>query len=112
MSSLLLTDMEEWLNKKEKKVHGNYINGEWLESNSDQTFSIYNSAKKSEKLASFQDSNEWDVNQAVERPPKLLKAGHAFPVPKEGALFTGLLNYWRRMPRSLPICYQQNREKR
>ncbi|MDY6761614.1 MAG: aldehyde dehydrogenase family protein [Candidatus Nanohaloarchaea archaeon] len=44
----------------------NYVNGEWVESSSGETFESVEPADPSRTLGEFQDSNEEDVQEAVE----------------------------------------------
>lgn len=80
------TSMLQWLEENEPKTYGNFINGEWINSKSGKTISIYNSAKKSQLLASFQDSTEEDVNQAVEAADTAFKLWSKVPSPDRGAV--------------------------
>ncbi|WP_077624711.1 aldehyde dehydrogenase family protein [Sediminibacillus massiliensis] len=86
MPSTTLTDMQEWLSQQEVKVHGNYINGEWKESTSGNTFSICNSAQRDQVLGFFQDSNEEDVNEAVEAAAEAFQGWSQVPGPDRGAV--------------------------
>lgn len=78
--------MEAWLETLQPKVYGNFIGGEWVDSNTSKTFSIYNSAKKDQLLASFQDSNDYDVDQAVKAANEAFKNWSKVPGPDRGAL--------------------------
>lgn len=86
MTLATTTSMLDWIETNGSKVYGNFINGEWVNSNSGKTFSIYNSAKNSQLLASFQDSNESDVNQAVEAANDAFKTWSKVPGPDRGAV--------------------------
>src|SRR5439155_16692781 len=48
----------------EIKTHQLYINGEWVESSSEITFSVYDPASE-EVIAQVPDANSADVNRAV-----------------------------------------------
>lgn len=78
--------MLDWLSVNEPREYGNFINGEWVKSQSGKTFSIYNSAKNSQLLASFQDSEESDVNQAVVAANAAFKSWSKLPGPDRGAI--------------------------
>src|SRR3954453_9393840 len=80
------SSMIEWLEANKSKVYGNFINGEWVESVSGKTISIFNAAKNNQLLATFQDSNESDVNLAVEAAHAALKKWSKMPGPDRGAL--------------------------
>lgn len=79
-------DMEAWLEANQPTDYGNFIGGKWIESNSGKTFSIYNPAKKDQLLASFQDSNEHDVNQAVLAANEAFQSWSRVPGPDRGAI--------------------------
>lgn len=78
--------METWLQTLQPKVYGNFIGGQWVDSKSGKTFSIYNSAKKDQLLASFQDSNEHDVDQAVMAADEAFKTWSKVPGPDRGTI--------------------------
>ena len=78
--------MKEWLESNKPVEHGNFIGGVWSESKSGRTFSIYNSAKKDQQLASFQDSNEHDANLAVEAANEAFLSWSKVPGPDRGAI--------------------------
>ncbi|MED4227708.1 aldehyde dehydrogenase family protein [Neobacillus cucumis] len=78
--------MVEWLEANEAKVYGNLIDGEWVNSSGGQTISIFNAAKNNQLLASFQDSNESDVNRAVEAAHAAFKKWSKVPGPDRGAV--------------------------
>lgn len=80
------TDMLNWLESHINKTYGNFIGGVWKDSNSGKTFSIYNAAKNKQILASFQDSNEEDVHQAVEAAHQAFKYWRKVPGPERGAV--------------------------
>lgn len=86
MSLATTSNMLEWLENNEMKTYGNFINGKWIESNSGKTIEIYHSAKNSQLLASFQDSTEEDVNEAVEAANEAFKSWSKIPGPDRGAI--------------------------
>lgn len=86
MTLTTTSSMLEWLDANSPRVYGNFINGEWIESVSGETFSIYNSANNKQLIASFQDSNEHDVNQAVEAAHEAFKKWSKVPGPDRGAV--------------------------
>jgi len=86
MSLATKPTMVEWIENNETKTYGNFINGKWVESNSGQTIDIYHSAKKSQLLASFQNSTEEDVNKAVEAAHEAFKSWSNVPGPDRGAI--------------------------
>ncbi|MFC0272632.1 aldehyde dehydrogenase family protein [Metabacillus herbersteinensis] len=86
MISMINTDMLAWLDKNVEKSYGNFINGEWTESSSGKTFPIYNAAKKNQILGFFQDSNEKDVELAVEAAHQAFKSWAKVPGPDRGVI--------------------------
>ncbi|MBM7570209.1 aldehyde dehydrogenase family protein [Aquibacillus albus] len=80
------TDMLEWLETNAGKSYGNFINGEWVESDSGQTYPIYNAAKNNQLLASFQQSTKEDVNLAVQAANEAFKTWAKVPGPDRGAI--------------------------
>lgn len=80
------TTMEEWLSQVEPKTYGNFIDGEWAKSSSEETISIYNSANKDQLLASFGNSNEENVDRAVQAANKAFKAWSKIPGPDRTAI--------------------------
>jgi aldehyde dehydrogenase (NAD+) len=80
------TTMEEWLSQVEQKTYGNFIDGEWIESSSEEMISIYNSANKDQLLANFGNSNEEDVDRAVQAANKAFKSWSSVPGPERTAI--------------------------
>lgn len=79
-------DMNVWLEENQPTTYGNFIKGKWIKSSSGKTISIYNSAKKDQLLASFQDSNEQDVDQAVKAAHHAFDTWSKIPGPDRGAI--------------------------
>ena len=48
------------------ETHQNYIDGEWRDSESGETFEVMNPANTSETVGSFQRSTEGDTDEAIE----------------------------------------------
>ena len=63
------------------RVFKNFIDGEWVESVSGQTFEDRNPADTREVVAIFQRSNKADVDAAVMRPSAPLPSGVWCPRP-------------------------------
>lgn len=78
--------MIAWLEQNKPVTYGNFINGKWVESSSNKTISIYNSAKADQLLALFQDSNEADVNAAVQAAHEAFQKWSKVPGPDRGAI--------------------------
>ncbi|MGH9430726.1 MAG: aldehyde dehydrogenase family protein [Terriglobia bacterium] len=68
------------------KVYKNYINGEWVESASGQTFENINPANRHEVVGAFQKSTAQDVDAAVEAAKAAYPAWKNTPAPKRGEI--------------------------
>ncbi len=68
------------------KTFKNYINGEWKESSSGETFDNINPANHRQVLGRFQKSNKKDVKEAVAAATAALKSWRSFPAPKRGEI--------------------------
>lgn len=86
MALATTNSMLHWLQENEPKTYGNFINGEWVNSTSGKTISIFNSAQSEQLLASFQDSTVEDVNYAVESADRAFKQWSKVPGPDRGAI--------------------------
>ena len=62
----------------------NYINGEWVESASGETFANLNPADTSENLGNFQQSTREDVRAALQAAQEAFPAWAETPAPKRG----------------------------
>jgi acyl-CoA reductase-like NAD-dependent aldehyde dehydrogenase len=69
------------MTKTEAKVYQNFINGEWVDGSSKETYQVYNPANTNELIGNFTLSTEEDVEKAVN------SAHQAF-------------NTWRKIPAS------------
>jgi len=58
--------MRNWIETHSGRVFKNFINGEWVESKSGQTFPLYESAFPEKVLGYFPSSNKDDVEYAVQ----------------------------------------------
>jgi acyl-CoA reductase-like NAD-dependent aldehyde dehydrogenase len=58
--------MRSWIESNSGKVYKNFINGEWVASDSEKTYPLYESALPGNKLGDFPDSNKADVEAAVQ----------------------------------------------
>jgi aldehyde dehydrogenase (NAD+) len=70
----------------DSKVYKNFINGEWVESGSGQTFENRNPADTDELVGVFQKSTVEDVNKAVEAAAEAYKKWRLVPAPKRGEI--------------------------
>ncbi|WP_121614419.1 aldehyde dehydrogenase family protein [Mesobacillus foraminis] len=86
MTLALSTGMVNWLENHQPKTYGNYIDGEWVNSGSGETFPIYNAANSERLLAAFQNSNKEDVNKAVEAAHIAFKKWSKVPGPERGSI--------------------------
>lgn len=68
------------------KTYGNLINGTFLKSSSGKTFSSSDPANPKKVLANFQQSNEHDVNSAVEAALKAYGPWSSLPAPRRGEI--------------------------
>jgi acyl-CoA reductase-like NAD-dependent aldehyde dehydrogenase len=58
--------MRSWIDIHSGKTYKNYSNGEWIASFSGKTYPLYESARPSNKIGEFPDSDKADVDRAVE----------------------------------------------
>ncbi len=64
----------------------NYINGQWVDSKSGQTFENRNPANTSEVLGHFQKSTADDVKLAIDAASEAYKSWRLVPAPKRGEM--------------------------
>jgi acyl-CoA reductase-like NAD-dependent aldehyde dehydrogenase len=69
-----------------EKVYKNFINGEWVESKSGETFENRNPANTDEVVGVFQKSNADDVKAAVDAAAEAYKTWRLVPAPKRGEI--------------------------
>ncbi|MBI5267200.1 MAG: aldehyde dehydrogenase family protein [candidate division Zixibacteria bacterium] len=67
-------------------VFKNYINGQWVESESGQTFENRNPANTDELIGLFQKSTPGDVKRAIDAAAEAYKSWRLYPAPKRGEL--------------------------
>jgi 2,5-dioxopentanoate dehydrogenase len=67
----------------------NYINGEWVESVSDETLDVVNPADTDDVVGTFQQSNEEDTNRAVDAAVEAGEEWANTPGPSKGAILRG-----------------------
>jgi len=68
------------------KIYNNFINGEWVQSSSGQTFENINPANRQELIGLFQKSNRNDVNDAICAAKEAYKTWRLVPAPKRGEI--------------------------
>ena len=68
------------------KVYKNFINGEWVQSSSGQTFENVNPANRQELIGLFQKSNSNDVKDAILAAKEAYKSWRLVPAPKRGEI--------------------------
>ncbi|GKZ15225.1 aldehyde dehydrogenase family protein [Haladaptatus sp. T7] len=66
--------------------YGNYIDGDWTESASGDTFTVHNPANKNEIVATYQQSASDDANRAVEAAVAAQDEWAATPAPERGRI--------------------------
>ena len=67
-------------------LYKNFMGGVWMESASEKTFKSYNPAHTGQELGEFQDSNEFDINQAVAFAKDAFKMWKNTPAPKRAEI--------------------------
>ena len=67
---------------RETREYRNYINGEWARSSSKKTFENRNPADTSDLIGTFQESNESDLNAAVDAAHKAYEGWRLTPAPR------------------------------
>ncbi len=68
------------------EVYKNYINGEWVESATGETFENRNPANTDEVVGVFQKSDQRDVNRAIEAAAEAYKKWRLVPAPKRAEI--------------------------
>ena len=68
------------------KVYKNYIDGEWVASESGHTFDNINPANTNELVGIFQKSSRQDVENAIQAAKKAYKCWRLTPPPKRGEI--------------------------
>jgi len=63
-----------------------YINGEWIDSDSGETFTRVNPANPDEIIGEFPKGNEKDVNKAVDAAEQAFEKWSEMPAPKRGEI--------------------------
>jgi aldehyde dehydrogenase (NAD+) len=66
--------------------YGNFIGGEWTESESKETFVVANPAASSEAVAKFQDSTSDDARAAIEAAVEAQTEWANTPGPERGSI--------------------------
>jgi aldehyde dehydrogenase (NAD+) len=67
-------------------IYGNYINGEWTPSSSNQTFENRNPANADDLIGVFQKSNRKDVEAAIDAAAKAYQRWRLVPAPKRAEI--------------------------
>jgi acyl-CoA reductase-like NAD-dependent aldehyde dehydrogenase len=76
----------------DNKVYKNFINGQWVESRSGETFENRNPADTDDLLGVFQKSNADDVKDAVDAAAEAYKSWRLVPAPKRGEILYRVAN--------------------
>ncbi|MCP4634331.1 MAG: aldehyde dehydrogenase family protein [candidate division Zixibacteria bacterium] len=79
------------------KVYKNYIDGQWVESSTGQTYENRNPVDDSELIGIFQKSDAKDVDAAISAAEEAYKTWRLMPAPKRGELiFKASQKLWDR----------------
>ena len=70
------------------ETHLNYVNGEWIESESGETFEVRNPADTTEVVARYQGSGPADAERAIEAAAAAAEGWADTPGPERGALLS------------------------
>lgn len=70
----------------------NFIDGEWVESASGETFKSINPADTRRVLGEFQRSNKEDVDRAVDAAHRAFESWRSVPAPERGRLIARVFN--------------------
>ncbi|MFB6198798.1 MAG: aldehyde dehydrogenase family protein [Halobacteriaceae archaeon] len=68
------------------KTHQNYIDGEWREATTDETFEVINPADPSEVVGIFQESNRADAREAIHAADGATSEWAGMPAPERGSI--------------------------
>ena len=71
---------------RETREYRNFIDGKWVASSSSKTFEDRNPANHDDVIGTFQESNESDLNAAVEAARRAFESWRLTPAPKRGEL--------------------------
>lgn len=74
-----------------QSTYFNYINGEWLSSETKETYTSINPANKTEILGYFQQSNEQDVAQAINAAEEAFPSWSQTAAPTRGDVIFNLI---------------------
>src|SRR5699024_3473253 len=73
------------------KIHYNYINGEWKASATNETYSSINPANTEEVLSEIQQTNEQDVELAIDAAEAAFPHWSQIAAPKRGDVIFNLI---------------------
>jgi aldehyde dehydrogenase (NAD+) len=90
------------------RVFKNFINGQWVESSSGETFENRNPANTDDLVGIFQKSNAADVKQAVDAAAEAYKTWRLVPAPKRGEILYRVAN--RMLAEKEPMSQEMTRE--
>jgi alpha-ketoglutaric semialdehyde dehydrogenase len=71
---------------REAREYRNFIDGKWIASSSKKTFEDRNPANRDDVIGTFQESNEADLNAAVEAARRAFESWRLTPAPKRGEI--------------------------
>lgn len=81
-----MKDMLKWLEANVGKTYGNFINGTFVDSRSGATYPVTNPAQKDQILGYFPNSNEQDVDLAVQAAADAFVIWSKTPAPERSAI--------------------------
>jgi alpha-ketoglutaric semialdehyde dehydrogenase len=81
---------------RETRAYKNYINGEWVTSKSGHTFENRNPANREDLIGTFQESNEADLNAAVDAAHRAYDPWRLMPAPKRAEFLYAAGNILKR----------------
>jgi len=82
MSTTETTALAQKYSLRETREYSNYIDGQWVKSSSGKSFENRNPANGDDLIGLFQDSNESDVNAAVDAASRAYESWRLVPAPK------------------------------
>ncbi|HEX8408309.1 MAG TPA: aldehyde dehydrogenase family protein [Thermoanaerobaculia bacterium] len=82
MSATETSTLAKKYSLRETREYSNYVDGQWVKSSSGKAFENRNPANEDDLIGLFQDSNESDVNAAVDAASRAYESWRLVPAPK------------------------------
>ena len=82
MSATETSTLAKQYSLRETREYSNYVDGQWVKSSSGKAFENRNPANGDDLVGLFQDSNESDVNAAVDAASRAYESWRLVPAPK------------------------------